>query len=299
MPELPEVETTRKSLQPLLGKTLSQVCITQPKLRWPVPDDLSSLVGYTLTKLERRAKYIIATFHVSEDADASHTKSNDIKHNDTRATEKQLIIHLGMSGSLQQRDLATEPLKHDHVVMQFDNADVKLCYHDPRRFGAILWHHDYAHKLFHHLGPEPLSDEFDADYLHRYVKKTHRPVKAVIMDQACVVGVGNIYATESLFFSGIHPLVPARQLSKQQASALVAHIKTVLQQAIDLGGSTLRDYTHSDGKTGYFQQILAVYGRKGEPCTVCGHTIHNVKITGRASTFCPNCQPLLPNRDKK
>lgn len=274
MPELPEVETTRKSLEPLIGQAINNIVVTQPKLRWPVPDDLNILIGYSLTQLERRAKYIMATFE-----------------NEQRE-QRKLIIHLGMSGSMQQRSCDTEPLKHDHVVITFDDSDSKLCYHDPRRFGAILWYADYADKLLNHLGPEPLSDQFDADYLHTYLQKTARPVKAVIMDQACVVGVGNIYATESLFFSRIHPLTPANKVSKQKTRRLVEHIKRVLQAAIELGGSTLRDYTHSDGKTGYFQQTLEVYGREKQPCNICGSTIKNVKITGRASTFCPKCQPL-------
>lgn len=280
MPELPEVETTRKSLEPLLGKAIKEIDVTQPKLRWPVPNNLNALAGYRLSKLERRAKYIIASFSPSD------SDSCDL------SPVPQLIIHLGMSGSLQQRTLEGQSLKHDHVVFYFHESSVKLCYHDPRRFGAILWYHDYADKLLNHLGPEPLSESFDTDYLYKHLKKTARPIKAVIMDQACVVGVGNIYATESLFFSRIHPLTPANNISKQKTRQLVGHIKTVLQTAIDLGGSTLRDYTHSDGKTGYFQQTLTMYGREGEPCNTCNRTIKSVKITGRASTFCPKCQPL-------
>lgn len=283
MPELPEVETTRKSLEPLLGRTIQDIVVSQPKLRWPVPDNLTELIGYNISGLDRRAKYIIATFSAT---------NSDIELVNTERPERQLIIHLGMSGSLQQRELETESLKHDHIVFYFHDSKVKLCYHDPRRFGAILWYEDYAAKLLDHLGPEPLSAAFDVDYLYNYFNKTARSVKAVIMDQACVVGVGNIYATESLFFSRIHPLTPANQVSKQKTRRLVEHIKRVLQAAIDLGGSTLRDYTHSDGKTGYFQQTLSMYGREGQSCNTCGRTIKNVKITGRASTFCPKCQPF-------
>lgn len=275
MPELPEVETTRLSLESLIGKTVSQVDVSQPKLRWPIPDDIDRLVGCRLEKTARRAKYLILTFSQSG------------------AVSRKLIVHLGMSGSLQQRDLHTTPLKHDHAVVYFDATNIRLCYHDPRRFGAILWYDEYADKLLNHLGPEPLSEHFTAEYLQQYCAKTTRAIKAVIMDQACVVGVGNIYATESLYFSNLHPLMPANQLTLPQAQTLVTHIQSILANAIRLGGSTLRDYTHSDGKTGYFQQTLAVYGRHGQPCHQCNTPIENIKITGRASAYCPQCQKSL------
>lgn len=315
MPELPEVETTKTSLAPLLGQSLSAVQVFQSKLRWPIPDDLNRLLGYTLQNVERRAKYLILTFVSSI-------------HNDSR----QLIMHLGMSGSLQQYPNGTDKRKHDHLIFLFkanDNVMTQLHYHDPRRFGAVLWFEDYNDKLLNHLGPEPLSSDFDADYLHHFIQRTSdkliaedndqsssplcsskpsdkssnskskavkrpvaKPIKSVIMEQQVVVGVGNIYAAESLYLSGIHPSTPACQLSYQQLTILVAHIKAILEKSITLGGSTLRDFTVASGQTGYFQQTLSVYGRQGENCPECDTILDNVKLNGRASVFCPNCQPL-------
>lgn len=279
MPELPEVQTTATSLQPLLKTKVQSIQIFQPKLRWQMPDNLANLIHYQLINIERRAKYLILTF----------TKQN---------IEKKLIIHLGMSGSLQQHPKGFSNRKHDHLIITFDNK-MQLHYHDPRRFGAILWFDDYQDKLLNHLGIEPLSDEFTGDYLyqtiHQRTKGVTRPIKSVIMEQQIVVGVGNIYATESLFLSSIHPLTPANQLSKPQLTTLVGHIKTILQQAIIQGGTTLKDFTTGEGKTGYFQQTLLVYGHKGEPCPTCQTPIDSVKINQRASTFCPKCQPLPIN----
>lgn len=274
MPELPEVETTKKSLEPLLNFEIKNIEVYQPKLRWQVAENLDKLIGFKLTNIERRAKYLILTF----------TQSAQIE---------KLIIHLGMSGSLQQLACTEPKRKHDHVVFSFQDNETTLNYHDPRRFGAILWHDDYAQKLFDHLAPEPLSEAFSAKYLQQRCQKTSKNIKSIIMDQQYVVGVGNIYATESLFLSGIHPLETANNLSSAQFDTLVDHIKAVLSTAIKQGGSTLNDFTFSDGKTGYFQQTLLVYGRKGEPCTVCGQTLESIKITGRASCFCPNCQKQM------
>ena len=303
MPELPEVETTKTSLNPILGQQVSNVQIFQPKLRWPMPSDLADLVGYTLDRVERRAKYLLVTF--------TPTKAMSLT-----ATERTLIMHLGMSGSLQQHLLGTEKRKHDHLIMIFDDAGMQtqLHYHDPRRFGAVLWHEDYSTKLLDHLGPEPLSTVFNADYLYHLIQRTtdddlsdqlndkpikksaKRPIakaiKSVIMEQQVVVGVGNIYATESLYLAGIHPAIPANQLSYQQISLLVDHIKVILQKAIELGGSTLRDFTVASGQTGYFQQTLNVYGKQGGNCPHCTTELENLKINGRASMYCPLCQPL-------
>ena len=280
MPELPEVQTTATSLQPLLNQRVSKVAIFQPKLRWSVPDDLASLVGFELKTVERRAKYLILTF-------------------DDGKLQKKLLIHLGMSGSLQQHPVGYEKRKHDHVILTFEDGKThtQLHYHDPRRFGMLLWLDEYQDKLISHLGVEPLSEDFSGDYLFDYInrrkKPIERPIKSVIMEQQVVVGVGNIYATESLFLSRIHPLTPAHLISHEQLSLLVAHIRQVLQTSIQKGGSTLKDFTVADGQTGYFQQTLLVYGHKGGDCPTCGTTIDNVKINQRASTFCPNCQPLL------
>ncbi|WFF38538.1 bifunctional DNA-formamidopyrimidine glycosylase/DNA-(apurinic or apyrimidinic site) lyase [Moraxella nasibovis] len=288
MPELPEVETTKASLDPLLGQAVSGVQIHHHKLRYPIPDDLGSLVGFVLQSVERRAKYLLLHFY--------HQPDN---------RRKVLLIHLGMSGSLQQHT-HHELRKHDHLVLEF--GDVWLHYHDPRRFGMILWveNDDYidtpdTHERFlTHLGPEPLSDAFDDGYLHRVIFKNFKnkaiakPIKSLIMEQSVVVGVGNIYAAESLFLSRIHPATPANHLDANQLATLTQHIKAILARAIKQGGSTLRDFTVGSGKTGYFQQTLLVYGRDGQPCTECGTVLENQKIAGRASVYCPHCQPLMP-----
>lgn len=298
MPELPEVETTKTSLTPLLGQRITDIKVFQPKLRWAMPDDLDALFNYVLDRVERRAKYLILNF--------SLPISSSITQADVAAS-RQLLIHLGMSGSLQQHSYGTDKRKHDHLVIEFTNVDNKksqLHYYDPRRFGSVLWYQDYGTKLLDHLGPEPLSDEFTADYLYHFIQRTNiggdkqprpitRPIKSVIMEQQIVVGVGNIYATESLYLSGIHPATPAHQLSYDQMVILVGHIKVILQKAIKLGGSTLRDFTVADGQTGYFQQTLNVYGRQGEACPHCNMVLENIKLNGRASVYCSHCQPLI------
>lgn len=315
MPELPEVETTKASLSPLINARVDKVQVFQPKLRWPIPNDLSNLEGYTLTQVKRRAKYLILEFSRGPDTDSKNAPValNQSEHSSSDTTS--IIIHLGMSGSLQQFPVGTDKRKHDHVIIEYslacdvEDSHVQLHYHDPRRFGAILWFDDYADKLFNHLGAEPLDAEFDGDYLYNRIhriqenkqrkqqgratlKPISRPIKAVIMDQVFVVGVGNIYATESLFLSNIHPSTPAHTLSLEQLTLLASHIKNILERAIVKGGTTLRDFTVSSGTTGYFQQTLDVYGKYKEPCPTCGTTIDKVTITGRASTFCPSCQPL-------
>ncbi len=306
MPELPEVETTKTSLKPLLNKKVAAVEVFQPKLRWQVPEDITSLQGYVLDNIQRRAKYLILQFKKNKQSDTPEAVA-------AQPQTKALIIHLGMSGSLQQFPTGTSKRKHDHVIMRYtsDNTSensIQLHYHDPRRFGAILWLDDYEQKLLGHLGAEPLNAEFSGDYLydkiHRIsenkarnklnkppLKPISRPIKALIMDQVLVVGVGNIYATESLFMSGIHPSMPAHKLSKPQLSELADHIRAILKRAITQGGSTLKDFTVASGTTGYFQQTLLVYGRHKLPCPTCDTPIEKVTITGRASTFCPNCQP--------
>lgn len=291
MPELPEVETTKTSLKSLLNKTVKSVQINFPRLRYPIPKDLDTLVGMQLVAVRRRAKYLLLDF-----ADAEHRKT--------------LLIHLGMSGSLQQH-IDMPPRKHDHMLMAFgddghdDDTEIMLHYHDPRRFGMILWveNDDYidtpdtAERFLDKLGPEPLDDAFNIDYLRATIfpnnkKPLAKPIKTVIMDQSVVVGVGNIYAAESLFLSCIHPLTPAYQVKDDKLEDLVQHIKAVLNRAILKGGSSLRDFTFGNEKTGYFQQTLLVYGRAGEPCRVCGSLLENTKIGGRASVYCPNCQPM-------
>lgn len=271
MPELPEVETTKASLEPLLGGRVTAVTVHQPQLRWKIPDDVEQLIGLKLVNLTRRSKYIIADF-------APHT----------------MLWHLGMSGSFRIAD-CDEPLrKHEHFILQFqhDNGFInELRYHDPRRFGCILWlNAETQSKLIDTLGVEPLSDAFNAEYLYKKLQRKSTAIKACIMDAHLVVGVGNIYATESLFNVGIHPLQPAQQLSYTQIEQLVSEIKRILSSAIELGGTTLKDFSNAMGENGYFQQTLLAYGRAGEMCVNCETTLENVKIAQRASVFCPECQ---------
>lgn len=294
MPELPEVETTKASLTPLIGNDVSRLHVYQPKLRWQMPADLSQLTQHRLTAIHRRAKYLLLDF------DGQHPRS--------------LLVHLGMSGSLQQHPQGFGKRKHDHLIIDFADANgqrTQLHYHDPRRFGAVLWADEYQHKLLDHLGVEPLSDDFTAGYLYEHIHRlTHhrddtqstkpaaktpikRAIKSVIMEQTVVVGVGNIYATESLFLAGIHPATPAHLLSLAQLDALVSHIKAILSKAIAKGGSTLRDFTVASGVTGYFQQTLLAYGREGQPCPTCDTPLSNQKINGRASVYCSACQPFI------
>ncbi|MFH7766699.1 bifunctional DNA-formamidopyrimidine glycosylase/DNA-(apurinic or apyrimidinic site) lyase [Acinetobacter sp. BSP-28] len=268
MPELPEVETTKTSLLSLLEQTVLNVEVRQSSLRWPIPDDIQKLRGQKLRKLTRRSKYILAEFE-----------------------HDSMLWHLGMSGSFRLCDHYTELRKHDHLIIQFE--DIELRYHDPRRFGCILWlDQNSQSKLIDTLGPEPLSEAFNAEYLFQKFKKKNVAAKVAIMDNHIVVGVGNIYATESLFNLGIHPAQPASSLSFQQIEQLVVEVKRILKQAIDLGGSTLRDYSNAMGENGYFQQTLLAYGRAGEMCVNCETTLENLKLGQRASVFCPECQPL-------
>ncbi|WP_291368986.1 MULTISPECIES: bifunctional DNA-formamidopyrimidine glycosylase/DNA-(apurinic or apyrimidinic site) lyase [unclassified Acinetobacter] len=268
MPELPEVETTKTSLLPLLEQTVLNVEVRQSSLRWPIPDNIQKLKGQKLLQLTRRSKYILAEFE-----------------------QDSMLWHLGMSGSFRLCEKNTELRKHDHLIIQFE--DIELRYHDPRRFGCILWLDQNSQtKLIDTLGPEPLSDAFNAEYLFEKFKKKNVAAKVAIMDNHIVVGVGNIYATESLFNLGIHPAQPASSLTRTQIEKLVIEIKRILKQAIDLGGSTLRDYTNAMGENGYFQQTLLAYGRAGEMCVNCETTLENLKLGQRASVFCPECQPL-------
>lgn len=268
MPELPEVETTKTSLLPLLEQQVVSIKVRESRLRWPIPEDLKKLEGQKLIGLTRRSKYILAEFE-----------------------HDQMLWHLGMSGSFRICDPASELRKHDHLTITFE--DVELRYHDPRRFGCILWlNPENQNKLLDPLGPEPLSSAFNAEYLADKLKNKNVAIKVAIMDNHVVVGVGNIYATECLHILGIHPAQAASSLNMTQISALVKEIKRILKQAIDLGGSTLRDYSNAMGENGYFQQTLLAYGRAGEMCVHCETTLENIKLGQRASVFCPQCQPL-------
>jgi formamidopyrimidine-DNA glycosylase len=274
MPELPEVETTRRGIAPYLEKvTILDAEIRQFSLRWPIEQNLANILkNQTVSTVQRRAKYLLINC-------------------DTGI----LIIHLGMSGSLRIVDaaLAPPPEKHDHVDIILNNGFM-LRYTDPRRFGAILWTEQTIedHKLFSHLGPEPLTQQFDANYLLTQAKSRKCSIKTLIMNGQIVVGVGNIYASESLFLAKVHPKTSANKLNKQQANQLVEAIKVILDKAILAGGTSLKDFTKSDGKPGYFSQELNVYGRKGDTCFHCGNTIEHYKETQRATYYCPVCQQI-------
>jgi formamidopyrimidine-DNA glycosylase len=270
VPELPEVETTRRGIAPhIVGHQVIRVTIRQPRLRWPIPRRLQTeLPGQRIEDVNRRGKYLLL-----------HTGHGSV------------IIHLGMSGSLHVVDNNTAPQKHDHIDIAFDHG-VVLRLRDPRRFGAVLWTTRPAlqHKLLQSLGPEPLSEEFNADYLYQRSRKRRNAIKTFIMDSKVVVGVGNIYANEALFLAGIRPTVAAGRISRPRYQALVAAIKQVLTAAIHSGGTTLRDFTNSQGKPGYFQQQLLIYGKEGEGCPQCGADIRLIRQAQRASYYCPHCQ---------
>lgn len=272
MPELPEVETTRRGISPhIIGRSVTTVTIRQPRLRWPITSDLANILrGQTLQRIDRRAKYLLLHF-------------------DTGC----LLIHLGMSGSLRILHSAVEPAKHDHVDLVFDQTSI-LRYNDPRRFGAILWlgAEVLQHPLLAKLGPEPLSDAFSGAYLFEQSRQRQQCIKQWLMNQSTVTGVGNIYANEALFDSGIHPLRAAKQISLEEYQQLVAEVKRILQAAITQGGTTLRNFTNSEGKPGYFKQQLRVYGRNGQPCRQCQTTLEETRINGRSSVFCPQCQTI-------
>ncbi|MCB1852030.1 MAG: bifunctional DNA-formamidopyrimidine glycosylase/DNA-(apurinic or apyrimidinic site) lyase [Gammaproteobacteria bacterium] len=269
MPELPEVETCRRGIAPhILGRRLQQLIVRQPQLRWPVPADLPQHIqGQVVLAVERRAKYLLLCMN-----------------------EGTLLIHLGMSGSLRVLTRADTPGPHDHFDLDFGAC--RLRYRDPRRFGALLWTTApvQEHPLLVHLGPEPLSQEFNGEHLYEHSRGRRAAVKTVVMDGKVVVGVGNIYANESLFLSGIHPVRPAGRISLQRYQRLAENIQQVLQNAIDMGGTTLRDFYNQSGNPGYFAQQLRVYDREGTPCPVCGSAIRRQRIGQRSSFFCGNCQ---------
>lgn len=270
MPELPEIETTRRGLSPfLLNQTITDIIIRQPQLRLPVTPALNDLcAGQVVNAICRRAKYLLL-----------------------QLSEGYLLIHLGMSGHLRITDKNTIASKHDHIDMLLQNGLI-LRYNDPRRFGLWLYlkENPYQHRLLAHLGPEPLDDTFTGSYLSQRARHKKQSIKSFIMSNEVVVGVGNIYATESLFLAGIHPLTPAGSLKQAQHNVLVSHIKQVLEKAIKAGGTTLRDFYAIDGKPGYFTNDLQVYGRKNLPCFQCQTLIETTIIGGRNSAFCPRCQ---------
>ncbi|HET6801128.1 MAG TPA: bifunctional DNA-formamidopyrimidine glycosylase/DNA-(apurinic or apyrimidinic site) lyase [Casimicrobiaceae bacterium] len=271
MPELPEVETTRRGIVPhVIGRRVERIDVYDRRLRWPVPDDLETrLRGATIERVDRRSKYLL--FHVGKAA---------------------LLVHLGMTGSLRAWRQPPPRKAHDHVDITLDDGTV-LRYRDPRRFGAMLWIASTAdgHPLLDSLGPEPFDAAFDADYLWRVTRKRRAAIKLALMDNGVVTGVGNIYANEALFRAGIRPSTPANRVSRARLARLVAAVRVVLEAAIAKGGSTLRDYVGSDGAAGHFQLEYFVYGRGGAACRVCKRPISQSRIGQRSSFYCAHCQP--------
>ena len=272
MPELPEVETTKRGIAPhIKGQIVTQIIVRQAKLRWPIPDSIQQMCSQTVHSVQRRAKYLLLETSIGT-----------------------ALIHLGMSGSLRIVEIGTEVEKHDHIDIVFNNGKI-LRLRDPRRFGCVLWTLEAVaeHRLLQKLAPEPLSDAFHADYLYQQATKRRVSIKVFIMNAHYVVGVGNIYASEALFMAKIHPMQAAGTVSYQKIVRLVECIKQVLSAAIEQGGTTLKDFANADGKSGYFQVKLQVYGKKGQDCSQCSTTIKSVKLGQRASFYCPSCQSSL------
>ncbi len=269
MPELPEVETTRRGIEPLvLGRRVAALAVRQRQLRWPVPATLRNLVGERIDGVRRRAKYLLL--------DASCGSA---------------IMHLGMSGSLRVVPQAVTPGAHDHVDFVLDDGNC-LRLRDPRRFGAVLWTRGdpLAHPLLRDLGPEPFDPVFDGRYLHTRARGRRVAVKSFVMDAHVVVGVGNIYASEALFAAGIHPHRPAGRVSRQRYQGLSEAVREVLARAIGFGGTTLRDFSSPEGNPGYFRNELRVYDRAGLPCPNCAADLRHSVIGQRSSYYCARCQ---------
>ena len=274
MPELPEVETTRRGLAPHVeGRIVTDVVLRRPDLRWPIPPEVSNLLpGQRIESVRRRAKYLLL---------------------DTAAGSA--LLHLGMSGSLRVLPADTPVEAHDHVDFGLSGTGRArgrvLRFNDPRRFGCLLWQAPGdTHDLLRGLGPEPLSDAFDGDYLFARSRGRSAPVKTFLMDQAVVVGVGNIYAAEALFEAGISPLRETGRVSKDRYRALATAVKRILAHAIERGGTTLRDFISPDGQPGYFELELVAYGRGGEPCPKCGKPMKEASIGQRTTVWCTRCQ---------
>lgn len=271
MPELPEVETTRLGISPhLIGQKIREIIIRRYDLRWPVSANLTELEGSTFVSVKRRSKYLLL-----------ETNTQDV-----------ILIHLGMSGSLRIISPGDDWKKHDHIGITV-GKNLQLRYHDPRRFGLVMRiaaSEVHTNPRLASLGPEPLKPDFTATHLYKALRGKSIPIKVAIMDAKIVVGVGNIYASESLFRSGIHPLLPSDKLTKPRAKKLVASIREVLTESITQGGTTLRDFLKSDGEPGYFKQRLFVYDRKGEPCRVCKTPISHQVLGQRATYWCGKCQ---------
>ncbi len=270
MPELPEVETTRRGIAPhVLQQTVTAVQVRERRLRWPIPDELERhLTGQIIHSVNRRGKYLLL---------GTATGS--------------VLLHLGMSGSLRVLPPASAWRKHDHVALELGNG-LSLRLHDPRRFGALLWLEEPAasHPLLANLGPEPLGNEFHAPYLYQRARGRRSAVKHFIMNGRVVVGVGNIYANEALFLAGIAPRRAAGRIAIARYERLAAAIRRILTESIEQGGTTLRDFLGSDGEPGYFRQRLRVYERVGQPCPNCSTAIAGCRLGQRSTYYCPRCQ---------
>ncbi|WP_340609318.1 bifunctional DNA-formamidopyrimidine glycosylase/DNA-(apurinic or apyrimidinic site) lyase [Xenorhabdus bharatensis] len=268
MPELPEVETSRRGIEPhLAGNVIHYVEVRNSRLRWPVSEQIMKLSDSRVISVQRRAKYLLIEL-----------------------SDGWIIVHLGMSGSLRILLQDSPPAKHDHIDLVMADGKI-LRYTDPRRFGAWLWSQSLEEcSVLAHLGPEPLSDLFDGDYLYSLSRNKRTAIKPWIMDNKVVVGVGNIYANEALYVAHILPERPAHSLTQEEAHLLADTIKQILRRSIEQGGTTLKDFLQSDGKPGYFAQELFVYGKKGEPCPMCGEKIDSIKLGQRSTFFCRQCQ---------
>jgi len=270
MPELPEVETTLRGIEPYLqSQTITDIIIRDNRLRWPVPESFKmEAKNQVIKSVKRRGKYILI-----------------------ETPDGTIILHLGMSGNLRILPENSTVKKHDHIDIILSSKHC-LRFHDPRRFGACLWTKGdpLDHKLLINLGPEPWDDEFNAHNLHKQSRQRRIAIKNFIMDSKIVVGVGNIYASEALFLSGINPNNAAGKISLKRYEALVTAIQVILDQAIKQGGTTLRDFTNSSGEPGYFKQELSVYGREGEPCNKCNEPVRKKVIGQRSSFYCVKCQ---------
>jgi formamidopyrimidine-DNA glycosylase len=268
VPELPEVETTLKGIEPYLtGFDVESVIVRNGALRWPVSEQIHDLCQQKIQSVTRRGKYIIVHFDTGD-----------------------MLIHLGMSGNLRVVEPGTAIQKHDHVDLIISVGKI-IRFNDPRRFGCVLWAEKWSeHKLIKHLGVEPLTESFTGKYLHFKAKGKKTTIKQFIMNGKLVVGVGNIYANEALFLAGIHPSRVASKVSLKSMNLLVSCIKQVLSDAILQGGTTLKDFVGSDGKPGYFKQQLNVYGRAGESCNLCKETLQEIRQNNRSSVFCSQCQ---------
>lgn len=280
MPELPEVETVRRGLLPAMeGKRILRAEINRPDLRWPLPERMAErLTGARVERLRRRSKYILADLDTGE----------------------SLLIHLGMSGRMLVSGVMLgefhldhpAPQKHDHVVLHME-GDARVTFNDARRFGAmdlVRTDREEAHWLLSGIGPEPLGNAFDESYLTTALKKRSSPIKTALLDQHVVAGLGNIYVSEVLFRAGIDPRRAANRIAAARLAQLVPLIREVLTEAIEAGGSSLRDHRQADGELGYFQHSFRVYDREDEPCPICGASIRRIVQSSRSSYFCPKCQ---------